>query len=159
LRLLFALLLIAPGCSRPPAESTQPRGLQLEGVTITTWRGAAISASGTAARALITPSGFQAEGVSLRSAAGVELRAPLLDGAIDLSNMSAADGAAVKTSDGCAAQTRGRVAYAAPIVRTEGPLSGGGCGFQLSGSRLTYDVVERRAEVFGPVRTRIEAAP
>jgi hypothetical protein len=38
-------------------------------------------------------------------------------------------------------------------------VSGGGCGFSVDGARLVYDVAERRAEVFGPVKTRIEAAP
>lgn len=151
-------MLIIAACSRPPAETAQPRGLQLEGVTITTWHGAAQTATGTAARALVTPSGFYAEDVKLKSASGVELVAPLLDGALDLSRAAAADGASVKTSDGCSGQTRGRVDYVQPIVRTEGPVTGGGCGFELNGSKLTYDLVQRRAEIAGPVRTRIEAA-
>lgn len=157
MRSLPALLIIA-ACSRPPAETSRPSGLQLEGVTLTTWHGAAPSASGTAARALITPSGFSAEGVKLKSATGVELTAPRLEGELDLSRMSAAEGASVKTADGCAGQTRGRVEYVAPLVRTAGPVSGGGCGFELEGSKLTYDVLERRADLAGPVRTRIEAA-
>ncbi len=150
-------ILLLLGCSRPPSEASQPGGLQLERVTITTWHGAAVTASGTAARAVVTPSGFSAEGANVRSASGVEVKAARLEGELDLSRLTATEGAAVTTSDGCSGETRGRVDYATPLVRTEGPVSGAGCGFELAGSRLTYDVAERRAEVFGPVRTRIEA--
>ncbi|MBL8953916.1 MAG: hypothetical protein JNK82_24275 [Myxococcaceae bacterium] len=156
-RFLLPLAALA-ACSRPPAETSQPRGLQLERVTIETWHGPTLSASGTAARALITASGFSAEGARLTSATGVELDAAALEGENDLRHMSAAGGASVKTRDGCAGETKGRVDYAAPLVRAEGPVSGAGCGFELAGGGLTYDVSERHAEIEGPVRTRIEAS-
>ena len=152
------LALAAAACTRPPPEQPAPRGLLLEGVTLTTWRGAELSASGTAARATVTPQGFFAEGVSVKLAGGVSLTAPLLDGAMSLDRLAAADGVTVKTSDGCAGSTRGRVDYEGGVARTEGPVTGGGCGFSLDGARLVYSVAERRAEVLGPVRTRIEAA-
>jgi hypothetical protein len=154
---LTALLVFA-ACSRPPVETSQPRGLQLERVSITTWHGPTLSASGTAERALITAAGFSAEGAKLKSANGVALSAPRLEGVTDLSHLTATGGASVKTSDGCAGETKGRVEYTAPLVRADGPVSGAGCGFELAGAGLTYDVGERHAEISGPVRTRIEAS-
>jgi hypothetical protein len=157
-RFLLPALLVA-ACSRPPAETAQPRGLQLEGVRLTTWRDGELGSSGTAARATLTAQGFFAEDVALTTSTGVTLRAPLVDGSMDLRRLAASDGAAVKTDDGCSGSTRSRVEYFEGIARTEGPVSGGGCGFTVDGSRLEYNVLERRAEISGPVKTRIEAAP
>lgn len=154
-----ALLLVIAACDRPPELRPAPRGVELEQVQLTTWRGAEVTAKGTASRATLTVDGFVADDVTLTTATGTTLRAPKIDGQMDLKQMAAAQGLAVKSQDGCTGSTAQRVDYVDGIATTTGPVQGGGCGFTLHGSRLVYSLPERRAEVFGPVRTRIEASP
>lgn len=151
-------MLFLAACARPPAEQPQPRGVQLAGVQLTTWRGAELSAQGTARAATLNAGGFVAEDVALTSAGGTTLRSPRIEGELDLSRLTAG-GVAVKTAAGCEGSTAQRVDYAEGIAASAGPVTAGGCGFTLDGSRVVYRVLERRAEIAGPVRTRIEAAP
>jgi hypothetical protein len=145
-------------CARPVATRPEPKGVELSGVRLTTWRGARLTSHGTARRASLGADGFSAEGVELVSASGTRVRAPAAKGTLDLSRVIA-DAAGVKAPDGCEAATHQRVSWALGELKSEGPVSARGCGFSLDGSRLTYSVVERRALVDGPVRTRVEARP
>ena len=153
------LLLVFAACDRPPQVHAPARGVELTGVELTTWRGAELSASGTAKYATLTVDGFVAEDVTLTTATETSLRAPKVDGQMDLKQLAAAQGLSVKSRDGCTGSTAQRVDYVEGLATTTGPVQGGGCGFTLNGARLVYSLPERRAEVFGPVRTRIEASP
>jgi hypothetical protein len=157
MRSTAALLLLACACTRPPAGQPQPRGVQLDAVQLTTWRGAELSARGTARTATLTADGFVAEDVAVTSAGGTALKAPRVEGDIALEKLTASGGLSVKTDGGCEGYTRDRVDYGDGIALSTGPVTAGGCGFLLEGSRLVYRVAEHRAEVFGPVRTRVEA--
>jgi hypothetical protein len=151
-------VVLGVACSRPPTtDAAQPRGVQLENVQLTTWRKADLSASGTAKRATLTVWGFSAADVEVTTATGSTLRAAAVEGDIELTAVNAASGAEVKTSDGCVASTRTRVDYAEGVVRSAGAVNAHGCGFELDGQRASYIVAERRADIEGPVRTRIDA--
>ena len=154
--LAVALLLL--GCSRPTAPAPQRHGVELSDVRLTTWRGPELTARGTAQRATLTAAGFAADGVELTTASGTTVRAPRVDGELDLSRITA-DRLDVETASGCVGSTQGRVVYQGAFVTSSGPVCAQGCGFSLSGSKLTYSVLERRAVVEGPVHTLLEARP
>ena len=155
----FPLLLLAAACGRPPAVAPLPKGVQLEAVKLTTWAGPQLSARGTAAKATLTPQGFVADDVVITSADGTTVRAVRIEGQLDLDRVVAPQGVAVQTADGCDGATREPVDYVHGVATATGPITAGGCGFELQGSRLRYSVAERRAEISGPVRTRVEARP
>lgn len=159
MRLAAVLLLIAAACTRPPAAQRAEQGVNLHNVKVTTWAGPELRARGTAERATLTPESFVAEDVALTTAEGTLLRAPRVEGNVELTRAAAPSGLDAKTAEGCEGSTRERVEWNDGVATTAGAITAKGCGVELSGSRLTYNLAEGRAEIFGPVRTRIEATP
>lgn len=155
----FALLCLL-SCSRPPPdEAPRAQGMQLHGVKVTTWRGSELTAAGTASLIEVRGTTFVAHDADVKTGDGSTMRSAHVEGALDLSTMSAPPGVQVITRDGCEGRTRAPVDYANGVAVASGAVDAKGCGFTLAATGMSYVVAERRALLNGPVATRIEAAP
>lgn len=137
----------------------------MEAIQFRAYRGADLSASGTASQATYRRNSGEIEAASARvtlpgnGTPGLTVAAPVLVGDLAARTWSARGGVVLERGDATARTASARYAGADGIVRGDEPVEVVGPGFRLAGPSFTADPATGDVEIRGGVRLVGTGAP